>query len=199
MIPALDSIFKNSLILSVVAVFFGMGSFASETDANKSIYFTLARPISREMYFSTRFTIRVLGIWISLFLAVILLYGYALLYYQALPLDTVIISAVLLALQITVTLAVVLVCSTYFNSSVSAGLGLVYLFADNLMSFILTSINKNLQWVSPSAVGNFWMHLISASVTQTDITNALLGIVDLVIWIIILGIIGRFVYDRRDL
>lgn len=199
MITSLQSIFKNSLILSVVAVFFGMNAYASETDVNKSIYFTLARPISRKVYFSTRFLLKVIGIFFSLFLSTMLLYGYALLYYAPLPIDAVILSAILLSLQVTVTLAFVLVFSAYFSSSVSAGLGLLYLGADSIISFILTSINKDLQWFSPSAVGNLWVNLISTTASQTDINNALLGIVDLLIWIVLLGIIGRIIYLRRDL
>ena len=176
---------------SMILILFFMSSFSSELDINKSVYFYLARPISRETYYLTRFWLRVLAVIVLYFITSLLIYGYALFYFEPIPFSDILLSSILVSLALGASTALIIALSSWLSTSKAGIVGFIILVVQLLLSLI-----KPLEWISPTALASPWQDVLSGTF---DASTYLMHVLALLGWIIVPCIAGLLYYRRRDL
>ena len=183
--------FGDSIMYIIIIILIGMGSFANELEANKQVYFTLSRPVSRKRYYFSRTLMQVIGIAVTVAAASLFIYGYSLVYFQALPIDKILLALFVISLQYASFYAIMVMFSTKFNTSIAGVLGfLTYIF------MTIIGVFDTLKWFSPLSLSSIWPKIITNNVNLNDFLTT---IVTLVAWIIIPILIGWIIYKRRDI
>ena len=187
----LADFFDNIFIIALIIILYGAGTFSTEIEANKQVYFMLSRPISRKTYYATRTVIRLLGIMVVFIVATLIAYFYGSVFYEELPVERVFISGFIISLSLLSVLAVTMMANAKLSTPASVGIGILFLFYQLLILLI-----EPLVWLSPMALSGIWGEIILG---LADSTEVLLKTMVLLIWIIVPYFIGLFLYERRDL
>jgi len=184
------------LIGGIIAVFYGMGSFASETGVNKTIHFLLSRPISRKRYFLSRFILKNTIISTIFIVVSLVVYLYGAIYFEPMNFGSFIMACLLLALMLSGILSVVMMISSKMSSTSTAAIGFGFLVIQIILSLeLFTNAFESLKWISPVSISSYWMDLVEGD----PISGALLKVITLLLWIIIPGFLGNLFYSKRDL
>ncbi|MHA2366018.1 MAG: hypothetical protein ACXAC7_18815 [Candidatus Hodarchaeales archaeon] len=190
-ISILTDFWGDIYIFALIMIFYGMNTFSAETDIKKQVYFNLSRPISRRTYFMTRYFIRITSVVIIIVISSLIAFWYGMIFFDPLPIERVLLASIIVGFSLASIISVVIMASSYSSTPISAGMGLTFLFIQ--MIFLLF---EPLKWLSPIALSDIWLDIMKG---VFDAGDAVLTIIVLILWIIIPGIIGLWLYEKRDL
>lgn len=191
----LSDFWNDSLLYFIIIILYAMGTFSSEIDGNKPIYFKLSRPISRRSYYLTRTLIRILGIVFVFTLAGIVAYLLASVYYEQIALEKVIIASIINSLAVGSLISIVIMSSASFKTTTSAFIGIGFVFYQIIVSIFEQAFDW-IKWFNPQSLSSTWMDVIKDTIEISDIISSILA---LSMWIIIPIIIGLIIYEKRSI
>ena len=181
----------DTSIYVLIIILLGMGTFSSELEVNKQVYFTLSRPISRAGYYFTRTLVFTIGIAFIVMVGSGIVYIYSILFFDPIAIEKMILILLMVSLQYSAFYAIMIMFSARYNQTVAGVLGFL-----TLVSLIIVSILPPLKWFSFLALSSDWVKIFNNSISSFDLG---LDFLALLIWILIPIIIGWKMYIKRDL
>lgn len=183
----------NLFVLMIIVL--GMGTFASELEGNKQVYFTLARPISRVNYYVTRSLILTIGTGIMTFIGSLLVYLYATMYFKPLALEKIVLTFLFISLLYSSMYAIMILLSTKYTQMTAGVLGFLIFLVETVIA-VLSSSYDPLKWFSILALSDQWLKIYRGTITPLDVTTEVIA---LVLWTVIPLLLGLVIYSKRDL
>lgn len=191
LVGVLNDFWGDAVMIALILAIYGMSTYSGELEVGKPIYFNLARPISRETYFLTRFAVRAIGVMGMYILASLITYCYSLVFFDGFPIDRVIVATCLVAFGPTTVLALVMMASSRLSTVLSAIVGVIFVVVQFLVGMV-----PPLKWFSPLTLMNEWTNVLSGEISFLDL---FLTYSTLTLWIIVPCIVGLVLYKQRDL
>lgn len=196
MITFLQDFLGNFMLYVIIIIVFGAGTFSNEVEVNKQVYFLLSRPISRRNYFFTRSLILSFGIALVTIIGSLIVYLYALLFFEALPFDKVLLIFILSSFQYSSMYAFMILYCAKYNQAISWVLGVLTFFSGTIIQ-VLANIYDPLKWLSPFAISNDSLNFLIGKLSFLDVVLEILVLI--FIWTILPILLAWFLYKKRDL
>ena len=191
----LSDFWGDTIIYLIIVIFYGMGTFSSEIEINKPIYFTLSRPVTRKTYFLSRFLIRIIGFFLIFFTASMIIYILGSLYFSPLKVERVILASMILALSLTGILSIIIMASSRFRTMTSAVIGFGFVVY-HIFLLLLEKPFEWIKWFDPLLLSNIWFETLNGVANSVEFVVYLIA---LLFWIILPGLIGLLLFENRDI